>query len=63
MAELLDQNPDELLALADKHDPELSEIIVNRGKVIADFLRTAREADLTDEEIEDLTEQIRKRKK
>src|ERR671939_383934 len=43
MAELLDANADELLALAGKVDPILPQIIREQPKM-ADFLRTAREA-------------------
>ena len=62
MAELLGQNPDELLALADKHAPDLSEIIKDQPRAMADFLRTAKETDLTEEELRKLTQQIRNRK-
>ena len=62
MAELLGQNPDELLALADKHAPDLSEIIKDKPKAMADFLRTVKETDLPEEELRKLTQQIRDRK-
>ena len=40
MAELLGVDPDELLALANKVDPELNEIIREQPVALADFLRT-----------------------
>jgi transcriptional regulator with XRE-family HTH domain len=42
MAELLDCDSDELLALADKVDPELSDIIKEKPVEMASFLRSAR---------------------
>ena len=42
MAELLDVDPDELLALADKVDPDLNEIIKEQPKVLSKLLRTVR---------------------
>lgn len=62
MAQLLGEDPDELLALAGKFDPALSEIIREQPKALADFLRTARDRQLTDEDIEELTRQIREKK-
>ena len=41
MAVALGTNPDELLALAEKVDPELNGIILERPKAMAAFLRTA----------------------
>lgn len=41
MAALLDCNADELLALAGKVDPDISEIIRKKPKALADFLRVA----------------------
>lgn len=61
MAELLDTNADELLALAGKVDPILPEIIREQPKM-ANFLRTVREAKLTDEQIENLTNKVKKGK-
>jgi len=63
MATLLGADADELLALAGKVDPELEKIISEQPTAMADFLRTAREKGLTEEEIRKLTEQIRQRKK
>ena len=60
MSELLGQDPDELLALAGRIDPELSEIIKDHPKAMADFLRTAREHNLSREALEGFTNQIRK---
>lgn len=61
MAELLDEDPDELLALAGKVDPDLPEIIRGRPRAMADLLRTARDQDLTEEEIRGVTESLRSR--
>ena len=63
MATLLDTDPDELLALAGKVDPELSEIIREKPRVMADLLRTAREEGLTEEDIEGITGNLRSRKR
>jgi transcriptional regulator with XRE-family HTH domain len=62
MAELLEVDADELLALANKVDPDLKEIIQDRPKAMADFLRTARDLNLSDEELRKLTERLRRRK-
>ena len=62
MAELLGVDKDDLLALAGKVDPELGEIIRDQPKAMADFLRTAREKGLSAKELEDLTEQIKKKR-
>ena len=62
MAELLDQNPDELLALAGRVDPELSEIIKDRPRAMADFLRTVREHNLSQSDIDRFTRQIKDEK-
>ena len=62
MAELLEQDPDELLALAGRVDPDLSEIIKEQPKAVADFLRTAREHNLSQADIERFTRQIREGK-
>jgi len=59
MAELLEINPDELLSLAGKVDPVLPEIIREQPKM-ADFLRMAREVNITDEQIERLTKKLKK---
>jgi transcriptional regulator with XRE-family HTH domain len=61
MAKLLGVDPDELLALAGKVDPELDKIIRSEPKAMADFLRTARDKGLTAEDIEKLTRGIKKR--
>lgn len=58
MAELLGVNADELLALAGKVDPVLPEIIRNRP-AMADFLRTANAAKITDEQLEKLTKRLK----
>lgn len=62
MAELLEVDADELLALANKLDPDLKEIIQDQPKAMADFLRTARDLNLSDEELRKLTERLRRRK-
>ncbi|MEG2000550.1 MAG: helix-turn-helix transcriptional regulator [Evtepia sp.] len=41
MAARLDTDVDDLLALANKFDPELEDIIMEKPKVMATFLRTA----------------------
>jgi transcriptional regulator with XRE-family HTH domain len=61
MAELLDADPDELLALAGKVDPELPGIILESPRAMADLLRTARDEGLSDEEIRRVTEELRSR--
>jgi len=62
MAKLLEVDPDELLALANKLAPDLSEIIKDKPRAMADFLRTARDANLTGEEIHKLAARIRRKK-
>jgi HTH-type transcriptional regulator, competence development regulator len=62
MAELLGVDADELLALAGKVDPALSAIIKEQPKAMADFLRTARDMNLSDEELRKLTDKLRRRK-
>lgn len=62
MAELLGVDADELLALANKVAPDLSDIIKGQPKAVADFLRTARDMNLSDDELRKLTERLRKRK-
>ncbi|OHB45939.1 MAG: hypothetical protein A2Y13_05295 [Planctomycetes bacterium GWC2_45_44] len=60
MAALLDTDADELLAIAGKVDPDLSKIIMEQPKAMADFLRVAH--GLSEEDIQKLTEQIRVKK-
>ena len=62
MAELLGVDGDELLALANKVAPDLSDIIKGQPKAVADFLRTARDMNLSDDELRKLTERLRNRK-
>ena len=62
MAELLGVDADELLALANKMDPDLSDIIKDRPKAMADFLRTARDTGLTEDDLRAITEKIRREK-
>ncbi|ABK45158.1 transcriptional regulator, XRE family [Magnetococcus marinus MC-1] len=59
MAELLEVNSDELLAMAGKVDPDLSGIIRDQPRAMADFLRTARDLNLGRKEIEALTDKLR----
>src|SRR3954468_19738315 len=60
IARLLDQDPDELLALAGKVASDVSEIIKERPREMASFLRTVR--GLGPEAIRRLEEDARKRK-
>lgn len=62
IAELLEVDADELLALANKMDPDLSEIIREQPKAIADFLRTARDLNLSEEDIKKVTDRLRRRR-
>jgi HTH-type transcriptional regulator, competence development regulator len=62
MAELLGVDADELLALAGKVDPALSNIIKEQPKAMADFLRTAKDTNMSDDELRKLTEEMRRRK-
>ncbi len=62
MADLLGVDADELLALANKVAPDLSDIIKGQPKAVADFLRTARDMNLSDDELRKLTERLRRRK-
>lgn len=61
MAELLDIDADELLALAGKTDPELDEIIKTAPKAMADLLRTARDRGLTAEDLEQITRRMKRK--
>ena len=58
MAELLEIDADELLAIAEKVDPELTEIIRERPVAMADFLRTTR--GMSAEKLQELTERLRR---
>jgi transcriptional regulator with XRE-family HTH domain len=60
MAELLGTDPDELLELAGRADPDLVEQV--KKPQVADFLRTATQT-LSEEELRTLTEEIRAKKK
>lgn len=62
MAELLGIDADELLALAGKVDPALSDIIKEQPKAMADFLRTAKDMNMNAEDLRKLTEKMRRRK-
>lgn len=57
MAELLQVDADELLALAGRVDPKLNDIIKGQPKAIADFLRTAQ--GLSAQRIQEITEQLK----
>ena len=59
MAELLDTDPDELLALAGRVDPELNAIIRDQPRAVADFLRTIREHNISAETLNQMAEQLR----
>ena len=61
MAELLGVNADELLALANKVDPELEKIIKEHPQALPDLLRTVR--GMSAEELRKLTERARKEQK
>lgn len=61
IANMLDTDADELLALAGKVDPILPEIIQEQPKAMADFLRTAKEVGLTAEDLEKLTKRLKNR--
>lgn len=60
MAELLDENPDDLMALAGRLPQDLPRIIQKHPREMAAFLRTAN--GLTAEDIEGLTDRARKLK-
>ena len=60
IAELLGTDPDELLELAGRADPDLVEQVKKPG--VADFLRTATE-NLDEEQLRELTKKIRAMKK
>ena len=57
MARLLEQDADELLALAGKVASDLNEIIRNHPRQMASFLRSA--SGLSGQDLEQLTEQAR----
>ena len=61
MAELLEVDTDELLALANRTDPELNEIIKSEPKAMADLLRTARDRGLTAEDLERITKNMKRK--
>lgn len=60
MAELLGVDADELLALANKVDPELEKIIKEQPTALPDLLRTVR--GMSAEELRKLTERAREQK-
>ncbi len=62
IAELLGIDADELLALANKIDPELGEIIQREPKAMADLLRAAREKGLSSADLGKITKKIQNRK-
>lgn len=61
MAELLEVDADELLALANRTDPELEAIIKTEPRAMADLLRTARDRGLTADDLERITRYMKKR--
>lgn len=58
MAELLGVDADELLALAEKVDPELTEIIREKPGAVAEFLRTTR--GISAERLRQITARVRR---
>lgn len=60
MASLLGTDADELLALAGKFDPELQKIIMEKPKMMADFLRKA--SGISEKELQKITDKIRVKK-
>ncbi len=61
MAELLEVDADELLALAGKTNPELDEIIKSEPKAMADLLRMARDRGLTADDLERITKNMKRK--
>ena len=61
MATLLGGDPDLLFRLAESTDPDLAEYI-HRIPNVPEFLRTAREMELTSEDFEALIEEVRRRR-
>ena len=61
MAELLEVDADDLLALADKTNPELEVIIKSEPKAMADLLRAARDRGLTAEDLERITRNMKRK--
>jgi len=57
IAELLEVNADELLALAKKVSPEVTEIICERPRIHADFLRSVRK--LSNAQMEAVQQMVR----
>lgn len=62
MAELLDCDADELLALAGRFDPALEQIITQKPRAMADLLRTAQAVGATEEDLQKLAERLRRQK-
>jgi transcriptional regulator with XRE-family HTH domain len=60
MAKILEQNPDELLALAGKAASDISDIVQTRPEILPTFFRTA--AKLSDENLRKLMKQMEKMK-
>ena len=61
MATLLGGDPDLLFRLAESTDPDLAEYI-HRIPNVPEFLRTAREMELTSKDFEALIEEVRRRR-
>jgi len=61
MAELLGCDADELLALAGRFDPALQQIITQKPRAMADLLRTAHEVGATEEQLQRVMEQLRRK--
>lgn len=62
IAELLETDADELLALAGKVDPLLPHIIREQPRAVADLLRSVQESGLDEKQIEKLTKLVKKMK-
>lgn len=62
MAELLEVDRGELLDLAQKPDPEATQLLKEKPRAVAAFLRTARAMNLTDEDFRELEREIREKK-
>lgn len=60
MAELLGEHPDELIALAGRVPEDLPEILQKQPTQMSELMREA--SDLTREQLQDLTEQVRRLK-
>lgn len=62
MAELLELDRDDLLVMAQKADPAAEQFMRERPRAVAAFLRTARELNLTEDDLMTMTRELQKRK-